>query len=276
MKALAKCFYEEFEKARPHTIMDAGLRVIEVKRITGTLDKCGELDAGFRYIKRHDRAERSRWNRLQNAAKNYVFFPPIDVVFYRGEYYVMDGNRRVASAKSMKMEFIDAHVKEYILREDSDSTLGSLSRRRFENETGLKSVSLFNETGYALLNEEIHTAADGSQARAGKSGYSKKEFQAGARRWNSEVFIPACAEIGKSALPHAYPELAPGDIFVLILRFYGEYMGGLPKGVNFGTVISGYMFARRIPHRRAWRFFLFKVLQAALMGKRGKRITHTR
>ena len=82
------------------------------------MDKCGELDSTFRYIKRKDRGERSRRHRLEEAAREYRFFPPIDVLLYKGRYYVVDGNRRVSAAKGMKVEFIDAHVKEYIHKGD--------------------------------------------------------------------------------------------------------------------------------------------------------------
>jgi hypothetical protein len=263
MKELAKCFYEEFDKSRPHTVMDAGLRVVEVRRITGTLDKCGELDVNFRYIKRRDRGERSRWYRLSEAAKSYHFFPPIDAVFYRGEYYVIDGNRRVAAAKALKVEYIDAHVKEYVLRDDAEFSAGALSRRRFESQTGLKNINLYFETGYAVLLDEL-------SRRAGESGRGKRDLHSFARKWHSELFIPASSEIAKSELPKRYPGLTPGDIFVLILGFYRDFFDGLPQDVSFETAISGYMFAHALPQRRPWRIFPFRILQTLLTGRSEK------
>jgi hypothetical protein len=38
--------------------MDAGLRVVEVEKIIGTVDKFGELDRRFRPLRRRDRGER--------------------------------------------------------------------------------------------------------------------------------------------------------------------------------------------------------------------------
>jgi hypothetical protein len=247
----------------PHTVMDAGLRVIEVRRITGTLDKCGELDADFRYIKRRDRGERSRWHRLNEAARSYHFFPPIDAVFYRGEYYVIDGNRRVAVAKAFKVEYIDANVKEYVLRDDAESSAGALSRRRFESRTGLKNINLFNETGYEVLLDEMSRAPV-------TGGPVKRDVRSSARKWYSEIFIPAHSEIAKSELPKVYPGLTPGDIFVLILRFYRDFFGGLPEDVSFRTAISGYLFAHALPQRRPWRFFPFRLLQTLITGRSEK------
>ena len=263
MKPLAKCFYEAFDRSMPHTVMDAGPRVIEVRRITGTLDKCGELDSDFRYIKRRDRGERSRWHRLNEAAKSYRFFPPIDAVFYRGEYYVIDGNRRVAVAKALGVEYIDANVKEYALRDDAESSRGALSRRRFESRTGLKNINLFFETGYEVLLAEL-------SRRSGAGGAEKLDLRSSARKWYSELFIPAVSEIAKSELPRVYPELAPGDIFVLVLRFYRDFFGGLPEGVSFKTAVSGYVFAHALPQRRPWRFLPFRIIQTLITGRSEK------
>jgi hypothetical protein len=147
MKRRVRCFHEDFEKTKPYTVMDAGIRVIEVKQVVGTVDKCGELDDSFRYIKRRDNAERSRRYRLEQAAKRYQFFPPIDVYL----------------------------------------------------------------------------------------------------------------------LPSFYPALTEGDIFVLIVRFYREFMGGVPTE-DFHVLISGFMFAHTIPERRIWRKYPFRLI--------GKLITH--
>ena len=85
-----KCFDDEFDKTVAYSLLDDGLRVIQVKRITGTVDKCGELDRKFRYIKRHDVGERSRRHQLMQAAEKYSFFPAIDVILYKGEYFVIE------------------------------------------------------------------------------------------------------------------------------------------------------------------------------------------
>jgi hypothetical protein len=269
MKPLAKCFYDIFDRSVPHTVMDAGLRVIEVRRITGTLDKCGELDADFRYIKRRDRGERSRMHRLREAAKSYLYIPPIDAVFYRGEYYVIDGNRRVAVAKALGVEYIDANVKEYALRDDTESSRGALSRRRFESLTGLKNINLFRETGYEALLEELSLGEEVS-LRSGAVGAGKRGLRSPARKWYTELFIPAVSEIAESELPKLYPGLTPGDIFVLILRFYREFFGGLPEDVSFETAVSGYLFAHALPQRRPWRILPFRILQTLIMGRSDK------
>jgi len=260
VKRLADCFQDVFNKKKPYTVLDAGIRVIEVSKVVGTVDKCGELDQSFRYIKRKDRAERSRWNRIRDAAGRYEFLPPIDVNLYRGKYYVVDGNRRVAAAKALEMEFIDANVKEFIHGSEKEMLSGAIYRRRFESETGLKNIYLTSEIGYRLLLEEVESSA-------GKSTAEK------AKQWFSSCYLPFRAQIGRSEIQSFYPGLSAGDIFVLIVGFYRDFIemrcseknrSGL-QGIEFRTLISGFMFAHRIPEHHVFRSFPFRVLNRLIL-----------
>jgi len=73
MRKRVKCFDEVFDSTRAYTVFDGGLRVIEVSKIKGSVDKCGELDDRFRYIRRRDRGERSRRYLLEEAARRNAF-----------------------------------------------------------------------------------------------------------------------------------------------------------------------------------------------------------
>lgn len=257
MARYVKCFEEELDKEGSYRIFDAGIRVIEVKKIVGTVDKCGELDEKFRYIKRKDIVERSRWTRIRQAADNYHTFPPIEVYIYRGYYYVIDGNRRVAVAKALNMEFIDANVKEYVQQSDKNTLSGAFLRRRFENETGLRNIRLTHEIGYGVLLDEVSSSV-------GESITEK------AKNWYSGYYLPACSFIRKSTLISEFPDLSEGDIFVIITEFYREFMGGFPPNTGFQTLISGFMFARRIPECRIYRKVPFQVLRR-LFGIKGRK-----
>jgi hypothetical protein len=136
-------------------VFDGGLRVIEVSKLKGSVDKCGELDARFRYIKRRDRRECSRRYQLEEAQKRNIFLPPIEVYLYGGEYFVLDGHRRVASALNLGIEFLDAHIREYVYQGDALGMAGVLSRKRFESETGIRNIALTYEYGYKILLEDI-------------------------------------------------------------------------------------------------------------------------
>jgi hypothetical protein len=250
-----KCFHEEFNPHEPYAVMDGGLRTIETRMITGTVDKCGELDARFRYLKRGNLKERFRRGQMMKAAKHFALFPPINVYRYKNEYFVVDGNRRVATAKEMGVEYIDAYITEYIPENDRELLDGALLRRRFESETGIKNIVLTKEMGFEQLLKEVYAYPEGEKA------------EEKAMLWKSNWFLPGCAAIEHSSLPRYYKNLRTEDMYVLVSGFYSDFMGGYPEEISFDTIISGYLFARRIKNRRLLRFFLFRIFDFFLMGK---------
>ena len=248
-----KCFDDEFDKDKSYSVLDAGLRVIKVKRITGTVDKCGELDKKFRYIKRHDVGERSRQHQLMQAAEKFSFFPAIDVILYKGEYFVIDGNRRTSVAIALGMDFIDANVKEYIHKEGNGALSGAIYRRRFEGVTDLKNIDLSIEAGYKYLIDEV-------------SAYTPDKNNPGSgKMWYTQQFLPACSEIKRSRLPDLYPDISTSDIYVLVMRFYKDILGedhvSAGRGsVGFQAMISSFMFAHKLKRKRIYRLFPFRML----------------
>jgi hypothetical protein len=256
MKDRVKCFEQEIEGETSYAMLEGGIRVVEIRYIVGTVDKCDELDRNFNYIHRKDRHERSRRNRMAQALHRDVFLPPVDLYFFRGEYYVFDGNRRVAAAKEMKIEYIDAHVTEFISRDSVMEMSGALSRRRFEAETNIRTITLTHGNGYDVLLEEAkqYPVNDGTTPRA--------------RRWYSERFLPACRRIEATSLPKHYRDLQSGDIYVLINGFYNSYLGGVPSYTHYDTIISGFMFAHGIRQRRFLRFPLFRLVTVWFLRRR--------
>ncbi len=264
-----KCFAQAAARVGPYRTLDAGPRVIEVGRITGTVDKCGELDGRFRLLgRRRDRREAHRRRTLDRLDLAVTDLPPIAVYLLGGEYYVIDGNRRVAAALKQKLEYMDAQVTECIPLGDRAALEGAASRRLFEQETGLRNVRLAYESGYATLLEEIADfAATGASGAGGEAGDSDLPQREGARRWHSGTFRPACVLLAGSPLSRRFPGAQPGDLYVMVARFYHDLMGGYPAGASYRTLLSGFRFARRLPDRRPLRAAPFRLL-LSLLGAR--------
>jgi hypothetical protein len=237
MSSKVKCFADVFEKDRPYTAMDGGLKPIETRMITGTVDKCGDLDDQFRYKRRGNMKEKYRRHKLERAAKRYEFFPPIKVIRYKNEYFVEDGNRRVATAKEAGIDYLDAYITDYIHDDDEQAMDGALARKRFEVDTGIKNIILTNEAGFRQLLREL------------------EQFEGTAQEWKSQWFLSGCKAVERSSLPKKYPDLRTEDIYVLLSSFYFDFMGGYPENISFESLISGYIFARNIKNPRPLRFF---------------------
>lgn len=237
----ARCFYDDFDAKQGYSVIQIGLRVIEIAAVIGTVDKCGEMDRKFKYINRWDRHERYRRFRIQRATKALQFFPPISVNRFQGYYYVVDGHRRVAACIESGIDYIDAEIKEYVLQKNPEVLNGVMARKRFEAETGLKNIRLKRDEGYSLLLTEVENYPKGETL--------KEKGEA----WSKERYYPLCNAIEESVLPSHYSDLHTGDIYVLLVSFYNDFMDGTPKDISHATIISGYLFARKIKTPRIYR-----------------------
>ena len=89
---------------------DAGEQTIPVARIVGSVDGASQLfDRNFRPVS--DRA-RTRLMSVLVAMREGEPLPPVAVVAWRGDYYVLDGHHRVAAARALGIPCIAAHVIE--------------------------------------------------------------------------------------------------------------------------------------------------------------------
>ncbi|HEC61349.1 MAG TPA: hypothetical protein ENI27_03745 [bacterium] len=249
-----KCFQPEIAKYTPYATFETGLRVIEVKRITGSVNKCHELNSRFR-TRRRDQKESFRRGRLSKESLQFNVLPPIDVYLLNGEYYVIDGNRRVAAAKEFALEFMDANVTQCIPHKDKEVHRGAVSQRLFEQQTGLKNIRLDYSSGYADLLDEVREYGESAN------------IPAQARDWYSTVYLPRLESIGKSELKKRYGNCREGDLYLLVTRFFKDLLGKAPKDVEFNSLISTFLFAHRIPNKRLFRRFPMRQLYLLLRGR---------
>ena len=91
-------------------LRDAGEQFIPVASIVGSVDGASQLfDRSFRPVSERARA---RLVSVLVAMRQGEPLPPIEVYAWRGEYYVLDGHHRVAAARAVGSDFINAHVIE--------------------------------------------------------------------------------------------------------------------------------------------------------------------
>jgi hypothetical protein len=103
--------------------VDAGLHVVPTARIVGSLDRWRTLRADFLPMRGPRVTERHR--RVADAMRRGVPLPPLELYAVRPRrtdparaaaataYYVVDGHHRVAMARRLGQDFLDAHVVEY-------------------------------------------------------------------------------------------------------------------------------------------------------------------
>ena len=106
-----------------------------------------------------------RWQRIRNAMNALVFLPPIDVLRYGDEYWVLDGHNRVAAAKYGGQVAIDANVVELVPPGGRASERpGSLAHVL----TGTRALRAAGQGARASTELEEHIHAPDEDARGGK------------------------------------------------------------------------------------------------------------
>ena len=91
-------------------VHDDGEHLIPVANIVGSVDGASQLfDRNFRPVS--DRA-RARLSSVLVAMRRGEPLPPIEVWAWGGNYYVFDGHHRVAAARALGSDYINAHVIE--------------------------------------------------------------------------------------------------------------------------------------------------------------------
>lgn len=92
---------------------DAGVRAIPVACVVGSVGRAHELRADFRPIHVERQIDHDfRYRSIREMLEGGAVLPPIQAYLLDGRYYVIDGNRRVAAARSLGQVAIDAQVVE--------------------------------------------------------------------------------------------------------------------------------------------------------------------
>jgi hypothetical protein len=92
---------------------DAGLQVIPLHTIVGTVDRATGFDRQFRPTTQR---VRTRWERIAAAMRRGEAMPPIDVYRIGEVHFVKDGHHRVSVARALGHHEIEARVTEVLTR----------------------------------------------------------------------------------------------------------------------------------------------------------------
>ncbi|HEU5314552.1 MAG TPA: hypothetical protein VFX49_00450 [Chloroflexota bacterium] len=126
-----KSFEQEVERAGIQSRVERGMHTIPTAKVVGSVGRAQNLRSDFFY--RTGPAMTARFKRIGRAMQEGKVLPPIEVYkarltrpdprgaggpVERTEYYVVDGHHRVAMAKNLGQDYLDAHVVEYKVAPD--------------------------------------------------------------------------------------------------------------------------------------------------------------
>ena len=127
---------------------DTGMHTVDAHTVVGSVGRAQALRSDFFY--KRGRTITARYRRVGQAMREGKYLPPLELYKVRrepatlgsppiSEYYVVDGHHRVAMARKLGQDFLDAHVVEYRLartRQAPTAAHGDLSRLGRRDDRG--------------------------------------------------------------------------------------------------------------------------------------------
>jgi ParB-like chromosome segregation protein Spo0J len=179
---------------------------VEIARIIGSVGRPGELGSDFRPVRRN-KEDDARHRRLVEAFQKGVGLPPIELYKLGYGYYVLDGHHRVAVAKQVGQQWIDALVTEFLPITNPEAQRIFTERQRFERATGLNRIGAVRPGNYARLEESIHELAEERNIA---------DLREAARRWYADVFRPLQVKIRARRLGEHFPGERTADVLLRV------------------------------------------------------------
>jgi uncharacterized ParB-like nuclease family protein/DNA-binding Lrp family transcriptional regulator len=206
----AKSFREnqEFENAFDH--VDRGTRNVPLAQIVGSVGRYHDFDNQFK-LKNH--VPPDRFISVKKAMREGKPLPPVKLYKIKDEYYVLDGNHRIAAAKEFGRSDIMATIVEFI---PSSNTLENIIYREkgaFMEQTGMTHAINISEVGqFPYLLEQVETHRD-FLARGEKPGATMKQA---AEDWYQTIYLPMTGIIQKVNLLASFPGRTLDDLYAYI------------------------------------------------------------
>ncbi len=199
-----------------------GVKTVDIKKITGSLNRYHEFDRAF--LPKQDNIA-SRWQRVNRAFYDDISLPAV-VLYKVGEvYFVVDGHHRVSVAREQGQHFIDAEVRECAtkvsitadLRPEDLEILGEkvdfLKRSQLDTLRPQANIKLTIPDGFARMLEHIavHRYFMGIDLER-----DIPEDEA-VIHWYDTVYLPIIEVIRESDVLKNFPNKTEGDLYLWVL-----------------------------------------------------------
>ena len=206
----AKSFTESQEQEEAFDARNRGTHTVPLTKIIGSVGRYHDFDRRFRL--RHNLSS-DRFEHIKNVMKGGVTLPPIKLYQIKDEYYVLDGNHRVAAAKTLGRDEIDACIMEFL---PSPTTLENLLYREkaeFLEKTQLSDPIELTEIGqYASLIRQIQKHQEFLKSLE----QGELDFHQAAADWYRTIYQPLVRLIQQGHVLSAFPERTPADFYTYI------------------------------------------------------------
>ena len=206
----AKSFVKQQKDEAAVDRKDLGLRDVPLQNIVGSVGRYHDFDKQFRL--KTDRKS-ARYQRIKEAYRLGKTLPAPQLYKIKDEYFVLDGNHRVAAAKSLGHSSIMAHIVEYLPSKDTLANILYREKANFHTATGLAHVIEVTEVGqYDYLLDQIK---DNQRALSQITG-TDISFEEAAEDWYEFIYIPFINILIQHQILDAFPKRTQGDLYVYV------------------------------------------------------------
>jgi hypothetical protein len=212
---------------------DAGLQIVAVERIVGSVGRAAELDARFRY--------RSMWSPKNTTSRTLRLaqlfesgkVPPLELYAIGDALFVLDGHHRVQLALARGQEFLDAHVVEHLPDRRDPANQVYYERQAFVAATGLGGVHATEPGRYPKLLSRVRDHRHAMARRPGAPAAARASevllgqpravasadvsMRQAARDWHEAEYLPVVEVLNAERVPASFPGRALGDLYGYVL-----------------------------------------------------------
>ena len=206
----AKCFREDQECEGAFDHIDRGICSVPLEQIVGSVGRYHDFDSQFK-IKDH--VPPDRFISVKKAMKEGKSLPPVKLYKIKDEYYVLDGNHRIAAAKELGRSDIMSKIVEFIPSSNTLENIIYREKSEFVEQTGLTHPIDISEVGqFPNLLEQVETH------RAFLAGREKPEvtLKQAAEDWYTTIYQPMTSIIQKGDLLPSFPGRTLDDLYAYI------------------------------------------------------------
>lgn len=228
---LMQAFNEPLDHHQEMEFIDHGLQTIDVKNIIGSVGKYHDFDSKFR-PKKH--AAGHRFSGIKKAMREGKPLPPVNLYQIKNDYYVVDGNHRVAAAKELGQFEIRAKVVELLSTQKTMENLLYIENKKFYEFTDLPEKIEVTEVGqYRYLENQIYK----HQKHMNHISGQEMVFKQAARDWYDTIYLPLTTIISNSQLMKYFPKRTLGDLFCYISYHHWDTVASRRYGIGIDRMI---------------------------------------
>lgn len=205
-----KKFEEYQQQEEAFECRERGVLTVPLDRIVGSVGRYQDFDGKFK-PKSHIPPERLK--RIKTAMRSGKPLPPVKLYQIKNEYYVLDGNHRIAAANELGRKFISGKIVEFTPSRNTLENILYREKTKFHEDTQIPDTIELTEIGqYEYLHRQIET----HRKYLENTGQSGLTFEKAAEDWCQTIYSPLKKIIQKAGLIESFPGRTVDDLYTYV------------------------------------------------------------